>query len=69
MIDLDAASRFMATPARPLDRCRFEVIVRGASADRGVAMLQSIVARVNGSRASEQPRTRSYTPTEFSVTL
>ena len=41
MVDLDAASGFMAGHARLLDRRRFDVIHRGASADGALAALSA----------------------------
>jgi hypothetical protein len=41
MVDLDAASDFMAAHARLLDRRRFDVLVRGASPDGALAALEA----------------------------
>jgi hypothetical protein len=41
MVDLDAASDFMAAQARLLDRRRFDVLVRGASPEGALAALEA----------------------------
>jgi hypothetical protein len=41
MVDLDAASRFMATHARVLDRRRFDVLLHDAPADGALAALSA----------------------------
>jgi hypothetical protein len=41
MVDLDAASEFMAAHARLLDRRRFDVLVRGAAPDGALAALEA----------------------------
>jgi hypothetical protein len=41
MVDLDAASDFMAAHARLLDRRRFDVLVRGASPEGALAALEA----------------------------
>jgi hypothetical protein len=48
MVDLDAASDFMAAHARLLDRRRFEVLIRGASPEGLLAALEAYRNPVGG---------------------